>query len=175
MITYVTGNLLDTSIKFIAHGCNARGVMGKGVARTIREKYPKAYDDYCANLKAFKPLPGDIIRSLQPDGKVILNLITQKDFAKYVTNTHRFISYDAVAIAFSRLENNHQDVKLEGIAIPRIGSGLGGGNWGIIENLILSCAPNIPITVYDLPTPDALPETYTAEQKKLIEVYDQCM
>ncbi len=44
-INYVNGDLFATDIKTIVHGCNAQGVMGSGVAKSIRENFPKAYDE----------------------------------------------------------------------------------------------------------------------------------
>ncbi len=36
MITYKQGDLMKASETYIAHGCNAQGVMGSGVAKAIR-------------------------------------------------------------------------------------------------------------------------------------------
>ncbi len=33
MITYVQGDALETNDPIIVHGCNAQGVMGKGIAK----------------------------------------------------------------------------------------------------------------------------------------------
>ena len=45
-IEYRKGDLLKTEIPYIAHGCNAQGVMGSGVAKVIREKWPLAFQVY---------------------------------------------------------------------------------------------------------------------------------
>lgn len=35
------GNLLDAPFQFIAHQVNCRGVMGAGLAKQIKQKYPR--------------------------------------------------------------------------------------------------------------------------------------
>lgn len=50
-IIYKKGNVLDTTDRYIVHGCNSRKVMGSGVALAIRQKYPKAYEDYKNELE----------------------------------------------------------------------------------------------------------------------------
>jgi O-acetyl-ADP-ribose deacetylase (regulator of RNase III) len=37
----VFGNIVDLSRGFIVHGCNAQGAMNFGVAKAIRDKYPR--------------------------------------------------------------------------------------------------------------------------------------
>lgn len=39
-IKHITGNVLDSDAPIIAHQVNCMGVMGAGVAKCIREKYP---------------------------------------------------------------------------------------------------------------------------------------
>lgn len=50
----VHGNLLDIESGIIAHQVNCKGVMGAGLAKQIRLKYPIVYQAYiewyCANI-----------------------------------------------------------------------------------------------------------------------------
>ena len=81
-IEYVTGNLLLTDVKHIVHGCNGRGVMGSGVAKAIRDCYKLAYQDYEDVYNSNGLALGDIVVSVQPDGKTIHNAITQQDYGR---------------------------------------------------------------------------------------------
>ena len=57
MVEYVKGNLFDEPQEIIVHGCNARGVMGAGFAKDLKEKYPenyKEYRKYCNNCKKIR-------------------------------------------------------------------------------------------------------------------------
>ena len=46
MIKYKIGDLLTAPQKCIAHQVNCQGVMGSGVAKAIRNEYPKVYKEY---------------------------------------------------------------------------------------------------------------------------------
>ena len=115
-IEYRQGDMLATDVTHIVHGCNSHGVMGSGVAKMVRAKYPVAYQRYvdeynCVGLKL-----GTVIPSIQPDGKVIYNAITQQD---YGTNKNVvYVSYWAIAEAFRRIDS----ANIKKIALPMIGA-----------------------------------------------------
>ena len=45
-ILYKQGDLTQAEEYIIAHGCNAQGKMGSGVAKAIRREFPQAYSYY---------------------------------------------------------------------------------------------------------------------------------
>lgn len=50
MIKIREGNLFDSNADIIAHQVNCQGIMGSGVARQIKKKYPEVfnmYEDMC--------------------------------------------------------------------------------------------------------------------------------
>lgn len=154
-IEYRKGDLFQTEIKTIVHGCNAQGVMGSGVAKIIRDKYPKAYDRYVAEYKIHNhlklghviPVPcGDRIND--PDNfKIIVNAITQ-DF--YGRDGLRYVSYDAIAESMNIINKFFEVYGISDIAMPQIGAGLGGGDWKVIEAIIESELKNVKPVVYIL-------------------------
>ena len=58
MIHYVKGNLLDSNCDYICHQVNCQGVMGSGIARQIRERWPEVYKDYYDHCNGWYA-PGD--------------------------------------------------------------------------------------------------------------------
>lgn len=144
-INYVKGNLLDTDCKFILHGCNARGVMGAGVAKAIRKKWPKAYTDYRKIHEKKGLVIGHAYPSEQPDGKVIFNAITQESYG-----TDRVqVNYDAISKVIGYIDN-HFLLDHQKVAMPMIGAGLGGGKWESIKLLIELGSSNFQPVVYYL-------------------------
>ena len=129
-IEYVEGDLLKTEIRHIIHGCNARGVMGSGVAKAIRDKYPQAYRDYNDMYNSNGLELGQICVSVQDDGKVIHNAITQKNFGRDTSNV--YVSYWAIAEVFRKIESWNVGT----IAMPKIGAGLANGDWNVISAII---------------------------------------
>ena len=145
---YVTGNVVEANERYIAQGCNALGVMGKGVAKAIKQKYKKAYNDYKSHiLKTDDPL-GTANISEQYDGKIILNLITQRD---YGNDAREYASLEAIKNSIIHALSQIKD-EITDIAIPKIGAGLGGLKWSDVEQQLIDLEKQLKInfTVYEL-------------------------
>ena len=142
-IEYIKGDLLQTEVNHIIHGCNSHGVMGSGVAKVIREKYPQVYKDYSFAYNSYGLELGAIIVSVQDDEKVIHNAITQRDYGR--DSSRVYVSYWAIAEAFCKI--NQWGIKE--IALPKIGAGLANGDWNvisaIIENTLIDTKPYVYI------------------------------
>jgi O-acetyl-ADP-ribose deacetylase (regulator of RNase III) len=131
-IEYRSGDLFATEIHYILHGCNAKGVMGSGVAKTVRARYPEAYDRY--TIWCSKGFRLGMALLVECGDKTIINAVTQQNYGKVVEQTGpnpvRYVSYDAVATIFENLE---QIIPHEIIAMPLIGCALGGGDWSVVS------------------------------------------
>lgn len=149
------GNLLDVQAGHIVHGCNAQGVMGSGVAKAIRDKWPHVYQNYRdiyeeAGLNLGEAHPVLITPELK-----VWNAITQN---LYGASGGRFVSYDAVEVCFRNINEyiatgfeSMADLQPREIHIPLIGAGLGGGNWEIIREIIEQTV-EFPTTLWVLPS-----------------------
>lgn len=132
-IEYRQGDLFETDIKHIAHGCNARGVMGKGFALQVKTRFPQAFKEY-RNLCLWNA--ATILGTAQfvdCDEKIIINVITQRDYARSYNDPGRYVSYDALAQAMAAI---NERIPGQQLALPRIGAQLGGGRWEILERII---------------------------------------
>jgi O-acetyl-ADP-ribose deacetylase (regulator of RNase III) len=143
-VEYRKGDLLYTECDHILHGCNAQGVMGAGVAKAIKDRYPEAHRDYIDAYNSRGLDLGDIIFSVQSDGKVILNAITQKYYGRDPSTV--YVSYWAIAEVFRKIELS----AIEKIALPKIGAGLAGGDWNVIEAIIENELKRTKPIVYEL-------------------------
>lgn len=149
MITYQKGNLLDVQSGIIAHGCNTLGVMGAGVALAVKNKYPKVFEYYEALCMTSDPdtlIGQNQIVRVSPDLE-IANCFTQKSFG-ISRSSDKQVSYDAVADCFNDLYYKYRSEDIT-INIPKIGSGLGGGKWSVIEAIINEYC-EINVTVWSL-------------------------
>lgn len=139
MLIYKIGNLVNASENWIAHGCNARGVMGAGVAKAIRQAFPQAYDDYRHyHLRGGLTLGHNYLTSIFDDNRkrVIVNCITQQDYGN--DPQKQYVSYEAVESCFNAMNTYAGEPAFcyNGeltLAMPKIGAGLGGGKWEILE------------------------------------------
>ncbi len=145
-IVYKKGNLLDAEEPIIVHQVNCMGVMASGVAKAIRDKYPEVFTQYRSVYR--EECENDLLGAVQYvkiNGVTIVNLFGQKN---YLPRGIKHTSYDALYNGFSDINK-----QMEGdIAIPKIGCGLGGGDWNVVEQIILEVFKDSDrqITVYEL-------------------------
>lgn len=138
---YEKGDLLSVTKGVIVHGCNAQGVMGSGVAVQIKQKYPEAYikylDDY---LEGFLTLGVLSVTRVTKD-LTIVSAITQNSYGR--DPKIRYADYAAIETAFGQIYETWPNTP---VYAPRIGAGLGNGDWNIISKLI----DNPNLTIMDL-------------------------
>jgi O-acetyl-ADP-ribose deacetylase (regulator of RNase III) len=149
MLSYQKGDLLASKCKIIGHGCNAYGIMGGGIALSIRKKWPVVFSEYHekyliesvtsgGHLELGSVIPVDVTDNLK-----VLNMITQKSCG----GGQRYVDYEAVAKCFEWVEKQKYNTT---IGIPMIGAGLAGGDWDIIETIIKKTCNNTDVVVYQL-------------------------
>ena len=135
----VAGDLikLDKNGKFdvIVHGCNCQCIMGGGIAKQIRQAFPKAYDADCRTTACDSRKIGSFsfakVKVNNGNHLVIVNGYTQLLAGGQV-------KYDAVREVIKKVKQNFYGQR---IGYPMIGSGLAGGDWDRIKDIIaeLSC------------------------------------
>lgn len=147
---YVKGDLFDLAeqgnFDIVVHGCNCQNTMGSGVAKQVRERYPKAY------MVDQLTQRGDINKL----GKFTQAHINGSMWTGYKDRSFNFTiinaytqyryGYDGQAYAsLSNLSNVFWQIKLLydmnpqapcRIGIPKIGCDRGGLAWGEVEELI---------------------------------------
>ena len=147
MITYRKGNIFHFGPKVLIHGVNCQGVMGAGIALQIKNKYPWAYDDYKHFCSMREPewLLGKIRKSWcwHGDPLTIVHAFTQ-----FSTGEVRSVSYDAVDDVMVKIAQEFTTD--QELSMPKIGAGLGGGNWNVIEAIINDRLANYNVLVYEL-------------------------
>lgn len=153
MIIYKTGDLMQATEPVILHGCNAQGVMGSGVAKAIRATFPRAYEAYRAQYEMAGLRVGQIVWVPVGD-KIIANAISQEFYGR---DGKQYVSYEGIEAIFTLVydwitDNVEPEFwPIPAIAIPRIGSSLGGGDWKIISGIIETAMKDRHVVVYDLP------------------------
>ena len=108
IIRNVTGDVTAPIRGIIGHGVNCQGVMGSGVAWAIRNKFPKAYEEYKALCDA-TPNKHDLLGTVQlvqiSDDLYIANMFTQFSFGG---DGQVYASLDAVNGACYSLEQKRR-------------------------------------------------------------------
>lgn len=134
----ITGNILDIEDGLICHFCNVEGVMGAGLAKQIKEKYPRVFTEY---KRANRTL-GSYIIARAGLTLWVCNLVTQ-DLKGKGTN------YYAVLRAFESLELELRGSWTQLYFPEMVGCGLGKGNPDAIHAMIEYFFPRAILVRYN--------------------------
>lgn len=129
-VKYFTGDLFSSSVEVIGHGVNTQGIMGAGVAKAVRSKYPKVYEIYKLRCNMKQLVPGDHLTIYDGfSGVWVANIASQE-----------YLGADAklelLESGLTNLLDFMEDSGLETLALPRIGAGIGGLEWNDVKELI---------------------------------------
>lgn len=139
MLTVKRGDILNAEQGLILHQVNCQGVMGSGVAKAIRNKWPVVYQKYnricaanCANEG--EGLLGLFQRVAVGEGMWVGNLFGQQFYGRNPGS--RYTSYDALDAALETAAGFCREHNISMVHYPMLGAGLGNGNWNVIQCLI---------------------------------------
>jgi O-acetyl-ADP-ribose deacetylase (regulator of RNase III) len=130
MIEYIEGDVLNSGEQIVVHGCNCFNNMGSGIAKQVSIEYPwAAFADY-------ETVPGDVNKlgryttAIGENGTRIINAYTQYHYSRIQVNA----DYNAIERAMANICSDFPEHKV--FAMPKIGAGLAGGDWNIIEKIL---------------------------------------
>lgn len=154
-LKYIKGDAtkpIGNGMKIICHICNNKGLWGAGFVLALSKRWKEPEQEYrkwsknSASTIPFK-LGNIQIVPVEKDIKVA-NMIGQHDVRSI--NNVAPIRYDAVRECLQKVAKYAKENNAS-IHAPRFGAGLAGGDWTLIEKLIIStlCENEIPVTIYD--------------------------
>ena len=138
----VKGDLLDTKADIIIHGCNCFCTMNSGVAKDLRSKWPGIYIEDLKTARGDRGKLGTYTSYTTNEGPIIVNAYTQH---RYGTDK-QYLEYSALRRVFSKIHLDFEDSLT--IALPKIGCGLAGGDWKIVQDIIQETLTGRDITIY---------------------------
>ncbi len=147
-IQYLVGNAIEPKgkgIKIISHVCNSIGGWGAGFVFALSAKW--CYPEQHYRARQTYPLGHADVLKVEDD-IYVANMIAQHGVRPNVDGVPP-IRYEAVREALIKVNNIAINLDAT-IHAPRFGSGLSGGNWDIIEQIIKDVV-TVDVTIYDLP------------------------
>jgi|JI9StandDraft_1071089.scaffolds.fasta_scaffold28359_5 O-acetyl-ADP-ribose deacetylase (regulator of RNase III) len=143
MINSIKGDVL-TSSGIIAHCVNNKGVMGSGIALSIRNKWPKAFEEYQKRYRQWKDTEerdseygifGECQLVQVSDTVAVANIGGQWN---YGNDGKKYVRYDALDTAFAQLYDMlPKDSKNRTVVnFPLLGCDRAGGEWSIVSAII---------------------------------------
>lgn len=123
---------IDGRFDVVVHGCNCMCQMGKGIALSIKQQFPEAYEADLRTTKADRGKLGTFTHAeIQRDGIrfIVVNAYTQFDYK----GEGVLADYEAIRTAFEGIKRQFGGRR---IGYPKIGAGLAKGDWGTITAII---------------------------------------
>ncbi len=157
MIEIAKGNILRADAEALVNTVNCVGYMGKGIALQFKKAFPENFNAYKCACRAEKVVPGKMfvfVTNSCVNPKYIINFPTKRHWR-----------------GKSRLEDINaglrallEEVKKRGIssvAIPPLGCGLGGLDWGMVRPRIENALAELSEVQVLLFEPAGAPEAKT--------------
>jgi O-acetyl-ADP-ribose deacetylase (regulator of RNase III) len=156
MIEYKSGDILTEDAEALVNTVNTVGIMGRGVALRFKETFPENFKAYQAACKRHAIQPGRMFvfetgRLTNP--RYIINFPTKRHWR----GKSRLSDIES---GLKALAEEIQSRGIHSIAIPPLGSGLGGLDWKDVRPRIdraLRGLDGVRIVVFE-PLPRAVPE-----------------
>jgi G:T/U-mismatch repair DNA glycosylase/O-acetyl-ADP-ribose deacetylase (regulator of RNase III) len=139
MIKYVEqGDIFDSTADALVNPVNCVGVMGKGLAKQFKDRFPECvppYEEACAR------------ESLVPGRLILVRTLVQPDL--FSANRPAVILFPTkkhwrgksqlkwIEAGLQELKSSYRDWGIRSVAMPQIGCGLGGLNWEDVKRIIV--------------------------------------
>lgn len=150
-ITYLVGDATAPQVpgpKYIVHIVNNVGAWGAGFVRALSNRWDRPEKEY----KKWTGLSWFTLGRAQQvwvDKDLwVYNLLAQDGLPSQSKRV--VIDYPALNSALEFVANAANN-KNASIHMPRIGCGIAGGDWEIVESIIESTCKDLDVYVYDLP------------------------
>lgn len=151
MIWNLKGNLLESDVDIICHQVNCQGVMGAGLAKQIKEKYPRVYADYKWLCESVPPeeLLGDVQVVRCGGKKYVANIFGQLSYGRDRVHTDYQALESALQLLFKFIRED-DSLKDLSVGFPKgMGSGLAGGDWNRVMEIISKTAGDLTVYIYE--------------------------
>ncbi|HEX3684894.1 MAG TPA: macro domain-containing protein [Bryobacteraceae bacterium] len=156
MIEFKQGDILEANAEALVNTVNCVGVMGRGIALQFKEAFPENFKAYAVACKRHELEPGKMFvfewNQLR-NPKFIINFPTKRHWRGQSR-------IGDIELGLESLVKEIRERRIGSIAIPPLGSGLGGLDWSEVRPRIekaLTPLKDVSITVFE-PLPDVRKE-----------------
>lgn len=148
MIKFTSGDILEADAEALVNTVNCVGIMGRGIALQFKNAFPDNFKAYATACKSNKVLPGRMFvyeTGQLTNPRLIINFPTKRHWRG------KSRMEDIETGLKNLVETIHQH-NIRSIAIPPLGSGLGGLDWMEVKRRIeaaLQPLTNVSVTIYE--------------------------
>lgn len=143
------GDLMTSTADIIAHQVNASGGFGSGVAKSVKERFPRVAEQYHKAVeKGLMKLGSCQVVKTNPnqsDNRLIANLCGQE---RYGYDGQRYTNYEGIYVALEKLAQYCREHNLKSVAFPwKMSSDRGGADWMVICAMIEAAFKDMDVTI----------------------------
>jgi len=148
MIEFKTGDILAEDTEALVNTVNCVGVMGRGLALQFKRAFPKNFKAYAGRCKRHEIQPGKVF--VFETGE----MLTPRFIINFPTKRH-WRGKSRIEDIESGLESLAEEIRcrsIKSIAIPPLGSGLGGLNWRDVRSRMqaaLSGLDDVKVIIFE--------------------------
>ncbi|MDP3370840.1 MAG: macro domain-containing protein [Brevundimonas sp.] len=180
MITFTTGDILRCEAEALVNTVNCVGIMGRGIALQFKNAFQDNWEAYARACESNAVQPGRMFvheRHRLDNPRYIINFPTKRHWR----GKSRMEDIEAGLVDLVRVIRER---KIKSIAIPPLGSGLGGLSWqdvrpriaaalsGMEDVQVIIFEPGAPPTAKEMVSSSAVP-TMTSGRASLVVLVDQ--
>jgi O-acetyl-ADP-ribose deacetylase (regulator of RNase III) len=148
MLRFTTGDIMTSNAEALVNTVNCVGVMGRGVALQFKNTYPKNFKAYAVACAKQEVRPGKMFvfeTHSFANPKYIINFPTKRHWKgkSRLEDIENGLD-DLIAVVRAR--------QIKSIAIPPLGSGLGGLDWAVVRQKIeaaLKVLEDVEVMVFE--------------------------
>lgn len=144
-MNYTTGDLLKSSAEALVNTVNCEGYMGKGIAYQFKLKFPENNKAYVKACKTGEIKIGKLHYFVE-DGKTIINFPTKNKWREKSKIEYIDKGLDDLLLLI-------EELNIQSIAVPPLGSGNGGLIWSevkkLIERKMIAVDKKVEIYIYE--------------------------
>lgn len=147
--TEVEGDLIKLALEgqfaVITHGCNCFNTMKSGIAKQMAQtfqcnEYIMERPNVRGNINKLGQIESNRFSLSKNKYITVINSYTQYKFGR----DKQYLDYEALALCLRKINHTCHG---QHIGLPKIGTGLAGGDWPTIRSIILNELPDCQVTV----------------------------
>lgn len=140
MIKYIEGDIFKSPAQVIVNTVNTVGVMGKGIALSFKQRYPKMFEQYKKVCDKHQLTIGKLMLVYEADYWLLL-FPTKESWR----NPSK-IEY--IEKGLMKFVQTYADKGITSAAFPKLGCGNGGLDWKEVKPLMEKYLNKLPIDIY---------------------------
>ena len=138
MRVVVGGDLFQSEAQTLVNAVNCAGVMGKGIARAFKRRYPAMFSDYAERCQQ------GLVRLGEP---CLYRGQTQPYILNFPTKNHwrSAAKLEDIVAGLTWLEAHYRDWGITSLALPALGCGAGQLAWEVVGPVLTAALESMDI------------------------------